>query len=80
MHGKCPSCGYCPCCGRRDAAPGYPYIQPYTQPWQPYQPSPWWIGGGSVTIKQNDTFIGDPPGSLQPISANFPAESIKVTY
>lgn len=26
----CPSCGYCPCCGRRNAQPwGYPVPQPY---------------------------------------------------
>lgn len=39
---KCPSCGYCPHCGRKDASAPKPW--PYTQPWiNPYPPSslPW---------------------------------------
>lgn len=32
----CPHCGYCPTCGRSNAAPYLP--NPYT--WQPYNPFP----------------------------------------
>ena len=30
--GKCPSCGYCPICGRGQPRPWYPYAQPYAGP------------------------------------------------
>src|SRR4051812_30930880 len=32
---KCPACGYCPHCGRRDAAPVVP-MPVYPRPWSPY--------------------------------------------
>lgn len=50
----CPSCGYCPTCGRRNAAPVYPGTLPY-YPWGTY-PYFWQIpnwttvtSGGPVT-------------------------------
>lgn len=38
----CPNCGYCPHCGRRNAAPNWPYAQPY-------YPQPIWIGTPYMT-------------------------------
>jgi hypothetical protein len=32
----CPSCGYCPTCGRKNAAPSWPWFQ------GPYWVSPYW--------------------------------------
>ena len=53
--GKCPCCGYCPHCGRRDAQPYNPvypfYPAPYyQQPWMtPYTPYCGDIPGGLGT-------------------------------
>jgi hypothetical protein len=33
----CPSCGYCPCCGR-----GPSTVTPYPYGRWPYTPTPWW--------------------------------------
>lgn len=46
--GTCPSCGYCPHCGRsaRPWVIPMPYVQPYVQPYpHPYQP---WYGTHTV--------------------------------
>ena len=48
----CPNCGYCPHCGRRDAAP-MPYPHPvYPAPWiyPRYVPGPTWISQPNTTI------------------------------
>ena len=51
----CPSCGYCPHCGR-SAHPWAPYQQPYQPSYQqPYRPAPYgptwpqitWMGGNT---------------------------------
>jgi hypothetical protein len=53
---RCPNCGYCPNCGRKNAAPliPYPYFVPYYQPaFPPMYPWPITISGasrGGVTI------------------------------
>lgn len=49
--GTCPSCGYCPHCGRRDAAPMRPYPFPYVAPWvyPRYPTGPIWINRPTST-------------------------------
>lgn len=42
----CPSCGYCPSCGRR-AAPYWPSPWPYIPTYPSYPRSPIWAGGSS---------------------------------
>lgn len=39
-NGKCPNCGYCPCCGRSDQQ-----VRPY-----PWRPGPIWISPQPNTI------------------------------
>ena len=44
--GPCPSCGYCPTCGRKNAAPVYPY------PYYPYWSYPWWYTNTTIAPQQ----------------------------
>jgi len=53
--GRCPSCGYCPCCGRRDG-------------WRWPQPGPYWVA--PTTTSGTTTWQGvDPVGAA--LSAAF---------
>lgn len=44
----CPSCGYCPTCGRKNATPAYPYwpYPWYVNPWYQY-PYTWTVSSGA---------------------------------
>jgi len=51
----CPSCGYCPTCGRRNTAPAYPYWPyPYMLPYNPYQ---WTVTSGAQTTTSTLTVL-----------------------
>lgn len=64
---KCPACGYCPHCGRRDAAPTYiPYpVYPYypTNPWYVW---PYWSGTINVAGGANTFTYVPPAGNAAP--------------
>lgn len=53
METKCPSCGYCPTCGRGPSFIHYVYPQPTFIPYQPWPYQPWWqsptTGGFTTT-------------------------------
>lgn len=54
----CPACGYCPCCGRKNAVP-VPSYPPWPGCPSPYDPIPFWVPYNPVyTTGGCNTFEG----------------------